>query len=166
MEDGTAKRRDSSIGVFPRSPRLGRGRRHRRESPTSYGTGFLPPERPARPLSSPEARCPSVQQPRSAVQERLGGGRANGCRSCGPVGFALGLSACLALDEELRRRLDPERGSFDQARPAAAYPNLPVTGLPHQSAGHSRRHRHSPPRRLSRSQAGRSAPAGSGLPPD
>ena len=29
---------------------------------------------------------------------RLGGGRVNGCLSCDPAGFALGLSACLALD--------------------------------------------------------------------
>lgn len=29
---------------------------------------------------------------------RLGGGRVNGCLSCDPAGFVLGLSACLALD--------------------------------------------------------------------
>ena len=29
---------------------------------------------------------------------RMGGGRANGCLSCDPVGFVLGLSACAAMD--------------------------------------------------------------------
>ena len=29
---------------------------------------------------------------------RMGGGRVNGCLSCDPIGFALGLSACAALD--------------------------------------------------------------------
>ena len=29
---------------------------------------------------------------------RMGGGRVNGCLSCDPVGFALGLSACAAMD--------------------------------------------------------------------